>query len=63
MSNYGEPWTYYPDDGDILDNHGNLILSGASEHDICNRIVNCINACEGIPTEELQICNRSTGDN
>jgi hypothetical protein len=57
MSQFGEPWTHNNDT--IDDCHGNRILAeypllpGTAESEEFARIVACVNALAGIPTEDL----------
>jgi hypothetical protein len=51
ISDFGEPWHYDSDQQRVVDQHGQSVCGYSS--DPMRRMVACVNACAGIPTERL----------
>jgi len=57
-----EPWSDHYDLGDIIDSGGHYINKACKDPLDTQRIIACINACQGISNEELEagvIANKS----
>jgi len=60
---YGEPWTFRKDlDISIYDCGGNFVGLSCRDDSYTERVIACVNACQGISNEELEagvVANKS----
>lgn len=52
MNDYREPWAIR--DGLIFSRDGHAAEAIAAQNPVCERLIACLNALAGIPTEEIQ---------